>query len=257
MIAFTVHSHDEIGSTSDEARALAEAGAPHGTVVQARVQTAGRGRQARRWQSPAGNLYLSVLLRPDLPPARTPELGFVAALAVADMVDGLLPPDRRAMLKWPNDVLVAGGKVAGILLERGAGDSGGMAGQGDAVILGIGVNLAWAPTDLPYAAASLAGSGAGIVAIEDGLRLLLDHLGRRIAAWEADGFAPVRAAWLARAHPVGQFLAVRDGGRGIDGRFAGLAPDGALLLDTGTGVRRIVAGDVAASLPGPAEGAAR
>ena len=118
MIAFDVRHYDSIGSTNDEAMRLAREGAVHGTVVHADEQTAGRGRLSRRWLSPPGNLYLSIVLRPDVPAARSAEIGLVAALAVADAVDALLPQQVRATLKWPNDVLVRDGKIAGILLEQ-------------------------------------------------------------------------------------------------------------------------------------------
>ena len=123
MIAFDVRHYDSIGSTNDEAMRLAREGAAHGTVVHADEQTAGRGRLSRRWLSPPGNLYLSIVLRPDVPAARTVEIGLVAALAVADAVEALLPQQVRATLKWPNDVLVRDGKIAGILLEQAGDDA--------------------------------------------------------------------------------------------------------------------------------------
>src|SRR5450631_4313976 len=115
---FTVWHHQQIGSTNDEARRLAMDGAPHGTVVHADEQTAGRGRFTHTWFSPPGNLYLSVLLRTGQPAARAAELSFLPALAVADTVETLLPRQTRTMLKWPNAVLVNGAKIAGILLEQ-------------------------------------------------------------------------------------------------------------------------------------------
>ena len=135
MIAFDVRHYDSIGSTNDEALRLAREGAAHGTVVHADQQTAGRGRLSRRWLSPPGNLYLSDRAAPE--PARSAhvELGFVAALAVADAIDALLPRQVRTTLKWPNDVLVRDGKIAGILLEH----------ADDALILGIGLNVLQAP----------------------------------------------------------------------------------------------------------------
>src|SRR6185436_12611332 len=129
---WTLVALQSVGSTNDEAARLAAAGAAEGTVVWAREQTAGRGRRGRHWASPVGNLYTSAIVRPDCPAARAAELGFVAALAVADMV----PAGRPVRLKWPNDVLVEGAKVAGILPESSIGADG----QAEHVILGIGVN---------------------------------------------------------------------------------------------------------------------
>ena len=130
---------DEAGSTNDEAKARAAAGAPDGTVVWARQQRAGRGRRGRDWVSPPGNLYVSVILRPACEARHVAQLSFVAALAVLDLVDGPLP--GRARCKWPNDILVDGAKVAGILLESALEPGG----RVDWVVLGIGVNLASHP----------------------------------------------------------------------------------------------------------------
>ena len=111
---------DSVGSTNDEAARLADAGAREGTVVWAREQTGGRGRRGRHWVSPVGNLYSSTVLRPDCVAQRAAELGFAAALAVSDIV----PTGREVRVKWPNDVMVDGGKVAGILLESSIGQGG-------------------------------------------------------------------------------------------------------------------------------------
>ncbi len=249
---FHVIHYDSIGSTNDEAFRLAREGASHGTVVTARTQTAGRGRTGRGWQSPPGNLYLSVLLRLSLPSARVAEVSFVAALAVAETVDAFVP--RRVRLKWPNDVLVDGAKIAGILIEQADG----------VAVLGIGVNVAHFPTGLTYPVTALLhvmlgegrasapssastrvdarakrehDEGGWVTSIRD---TLLQILARRLASWRADGFAPIRAGWLARAHPPGTPL--RAGA--IEGSFAGIDTDGALLLDTPAGRIRIVGGEV-------------
>lgn len=232
---FHIRHYDRIGSTNDEARRLAEEGAPHGTVVHADEQTAGRGRMARRWISPAGNLYLSVLLRPDLPLMRRPELSFVAALAVADTVDALLPKHVRATLKWPNDVLVAGAKISGILVEN----------LDDVSVIGIGIDVLHAPDAAGYKTTSIAASG-GIASVDGARDILLARLGQHFATWQTEGFEPIRVNWLARAHPVGATLRVRIAGSTLDGEFAGLDTDGALLLNTSAGRERVVSGDVAA-----------
>lgn len=233
MIAFQVRHYDNIGSTNDEAQRLAADGAPHGTVVHADEQTSGRGRLSRRWLSPPGNLYLSIVLRPGAAAARTPEIGFVAALAVADAVDALLPRHARASLKWPNDVLVNDGKIAGILAEQ----------AGDAIILGIGIDVLQAPGGVPHKVSSIVGCG-GLATVDGARDRLLAALRNWLDVWEHDGFAPIRMAWLARAHPAGSTLNVQLGDRFLNGRFAGLDDDGALLLDTPDGRSRIVAGDV-------------
>lgn len=233
---FTVWHHDQIGSTNDEARRMAADGAPHGTVVHADEQTAGRGRMARTWFSPPGNLYLSILLRTGQPVARTPELGFLTALAVADTVEALLPRQTRAMLKWPNDVLVSGAKIAGILLEQ----------VDDGTILGIGLNVLEAPSSTGYKTTTIVANG-GIASVDGARDILLDRLGRHLLVWQADGFAPIRDQWLGRSYPIGAAIRVTSGGQQIAGDFAGLGIDGALLLDTAHGQQRIVAGEVVAT----------
>ncbi len=243
MTAFEVRHYDQLDSTSDEARRLADAGAAHGTVVHADEQTAGRGRLSRRWFSPPGNLYLSIVLRLDLPPARTVEIGFLAALAVADAVDALLPRQVRATLKWPNDVLVRDGKIAGILVEQ----------AGEAMILGIGLNVLHAPAGVPYQVSTIVGCG-GLATVDGTREKLLQALASWTDVWQQDGFAPIRTAWLARAHPPGSALGVRLADRFVTGQFVGIDTDGALLLDTPQGRGRIVAGDVELEAAAPVGG---
>ena len=235
---FLIVHHERIGSTSDEAKRLAAEGAPHGTVVHADEQVAGRGRLGRTWFSPAGNLYLSVILRLNVPPERGGELSFLAALAVSDAVNGLLPKQVRATLKWPNDVLVQDGKIAGILVEQ----------VGDVRILGMGLNIIEAPRNAPYKTATLVSAG-GIGSVEGARDILLERLGFWLDTWTEEGFWPIRQAWLSRAHPIGTPLRASLGGRTEEGTFAGLDEDGALLLDTDQGRKRIVAGDVGGVSP--------
>src|SRR6185312_2646875 len=211
---WTLVALQSVGSTNDEAARLAEAGAREGTVVWAREQTGGRGRRGRAWASPVGNLYSSTILRPDCQAARAAELGFVAALAVADMVS----TSRQVRVKWPNDVMVDGGKVAGILPESSIGADG----KAAHVVLGIGVK------------------------VEAALERLTAALARRLAQWRRDGFAAVRAEWLAKAGPLGLEVDVKLGEELVRGRFAGMDGEGALLLDTAAGPRRIVAGELLA-----------
>jgi BirA family biotin operon repressor/biotin-[acetyl-CoA-carboxylase] ligase len=230
---FTVWHHDRIGSTNDEARRLVAEGAPHGTVVHADEQTAGRGRLAHTWFSPPGNLYLSILLRTGQPAARAAELSFLAALAVADTVEALLPRQTRAMLKWPNDVLVGGAKIAGILLEQ----------IDDATIVGIGLNVLAAPSNAAYKTTTIVANG-GIASVDGARDILLDRIGRHLSVWRADGFIPIREEWLGRSYPVGAAIRATSAGKPVTGHFAGLDVDGALLLDTPEGRQRIIAGDV-------------
>lgn len=221
-----------VGSTNDEAARLADTGVPEGTVVWSREQTGGRGRRGRHWASPPGNLYTSTILRPACAAPRAAELGFVAALAVADIV----PVGRRVRLKWPNDVLVDGGKIAGILLESAAGQ----AGQVDHVVAGIGLNVGFAPQlpEMRYPGSALGGS------VEAALERLTAALAARLVQWRRDGFETVRAAWLGKAGPIGAEVDVRLGDELVRGRFAGLDRQGALLLETAAGPRKIVSGEL-------------
>ena len=231
---------DEAGSTNDEAKDRAMAGAPEGTVIWARQQRAGRGRRGRAWVSPPGNLYLSVILRPACEARSVAQLSFVAALAVLDLVDGPLP--GRARCKWPNDILVDGGKIAGILLESALRPEG----RVDWVVLGIGVNLASHPRlKGPTPPTSFVDAGAQPLAPEDALPSLLAALARRRRDWETQGFAAVRRAWLARAHGLGGSVTVANGNRQLVGIFEGLDAEGALVLLQADSVRiSIAAGDV-------------
>lgn len=229
---WTLVALDSVGSTNDEASRLAEHGAREGTVVWAREQTGGRGRRGRVWASPPGNLYCSTVLRPRCAAARAAELGFVSGLAVADLVtDG-----RQVRLKWPNDVLVDGGKVAGILPESSVGPGG----QVEHVVLGIGINVAFAPNlpDMRYAGAILGGT------VEAALKGLAKALAHWLTVWRREGFEAVRESWLAKAGPIGQPVDVRLGEELVRGCFAGLDRDGALLLETQSGPRRIVSGEI-------------
>ena len=230
---FTIRHHETIGSTNDEIRRLLHEGAEHGLVVHADEQTAGRGRLAHTWFSPPGNLYMSVLLRTGQPAARCAELSFVAALAVADTVETLLPRQMQATLKWPNDVLVKGSKISGILLEQ----------VDDATILGIGLNVLEAPSNTAYKTTTIVANG-GIASVDGARDILLENLRQHLQTWETEGFDPIRLRWLARSYPIGAAIAASAGSQPVTGHFAGLDADGALLLDTPLGRQRIVAGEV-------------
>jgi BirA family biotin operon repressor/biotin-[acetyl-CoA-carboxylase] ligase len=230
---FIVHHYGRISSTNDEAHRLAASGAPHGTVIQADEQITGRGRLFRMWLSPPGNLYMSVILRIGLSPARTAEISFLAALAVADTVRTLLPQQNRVHLKWPNDVLVNEAKISGILLEN----------ANDAIVLGIGLNILWAPQDISYGATAIVANG-GVASADDARDVLLDRLADYLALWQSEGFDPIHRAWLDRTCPIGATIHVNMGRKVINGKFAGLGTDGALFIETEGGVRRVIAGDV-------------
>ncbi|MDP3675118.1 MAG: biotin--[acetyl-CoA-carboxylase] ligase [Novosphingobium sp.] len=223
----------ETGSTNADLIALGR-DAREGDWLVARRQSAGKGRAGRQWEDSAGNFMGStvVALRPADPPAHT--LALITGVAVAEAV-AEIPGAPEVMLKWPNDLLVSGAKLAGILLER----------AGDMVVIGVGVNLSRAPDVPGRSTTCLAGHGAA-VAPEEFADLLCDHFAAALARWRQGGWDDLRARWLARAHRLGAPLSVNaaDGHR-IAGTFAGLGADGAALLRLADGtVRPIHAGDV-------------
>ena len=229
-------------STSEEAKRLAGAGAPEGTLVWALRQTAGHGRFGRSWISPFGNLYFSLLLRPDLPPRQTMQLTFVAALAMADSISAIVPVGAAVTCKWPNDVLISGKKVSGILLESSLND----AGRVDSLVVGIGVNVAShpPPQDVHYPATSLWAEGATAETARSVLEMCCPAFLAWYREWRQRGFHPVREAWLARAERLHRPIQVRLQSDTTAGIFADLDPTGALILQQGRGQRLIVAGDV-------------
>jgi len=226
----------EIASTNSALLArLGEGGAlVEGDWLVADRQVAGRGRAGRAWSDGAGNFMGSTVahLVPGDPPA--PTLSLVAGVALHRTLSALRSwPDM--WLKWPNDVLVAGAKLAGILLER----------QGDAVVVGIGVNLASAPALPDRPTIALADLGYTI-ARDTFAQALADEWRTVLTLWHAQGWAALREDWLARAHPRGTLLSVHDRQAGlIMGGFAGLEPDGTALLRLADGaVHAIHAGDI-------------
>lgn len=215
---------DEIDSTNEEALRRLKAGAPDGTLISARLQTAGRGRRGRVWDSPPGNLYMSIIVR-GVDGAAAGQLSYVSALAAGDAIG------PRTAFKWPNDILVGGRKVAGILIEAEAAQ-----GRLIGLVVGIGVNVLHAPEGTEFPATSLAAEGLPPVTPEDVAARFADWRGR----WQRDGFAPIRARWLERAAGVGAAIAARLPDATVTGIFAGIDGAGALLLDGVDGDRRTI-----------------
>jgi BirA family biotin operon repressor/biotin-[acetyl-CoA-carboxylase] ligase len=239
---FRLRSFERIDSTQDEAVRLAEAGAAEGTLVLALAQGAGRGRRGRIWVSPPGNLYCSLVLRPRCAVAEGAQMGFAASLAVAEAAAQVLPRGVSVACKWPNDVLIAGSKLAGILLHSRAVAGGAAL---DWLVLGIGVNLVSHPPETEYPATSLAAAGAPGVTPASFLPILAERLLAWYDVWRAPaGFAALRDAWLARAYGLGGPIRVRLPSAEIEGRFAGLDADGRLVLDTQAGRQHIAAAEI-------------
>lgn len=235
-----IETFDTLGSTNEEALARARRGERGPLWIVARRQTAGRGRRARPWVSQAGNLYASLLLSDPCPPERAAELSFVAALALHDAIVEAAPAlGPRATLKWPNDVLIDGAKVAGILVE---GES---ARSALTAVVGIGVNCTSHPSDTPYPATNLAAAGA-IVSAAALMQALARTMTSRLAQWDrGGGFTLVRADWLKRAGGIGRDLRIVIGEREIVGAFETLDEAGRLVLRLPSGaIETIATGDV-------------
>ncbi len=232
-------AYEQIDSTNEEAKRRGEAGERGPVWIWAKTQSAGRGRQGRSWTSEPGNLFCTLLIDPEATPQRASELSFVTALAVADTVDALIGKPR-AELKWPNDVLVNGAKICGVLLESGSGS----ATRAGWLAIGIGINLASHPDGTPYPATHVGASGPA-PAPETALEVLAEAFDRWFTLWRRVGFEPVRQGWLNRARGKGEVLTARLGTRTLVGKFLDLDPQGALVLQSDDGATHTVsAGEV-------------
>lgn len=232
-----VETFDEIDSTMLEARRRADAGDIAPVWLVAKRQTAGRGRRGRAWVSEEGNLYVTYLAADARPPQELALIGFAAGLAICEAIDAEIGPGFT-QLKWPNDVLIDGAKISGLMLDSGATPDGRAW-----IALGMGVNLHTAPQNIDQAATSVKAFEKPPAPLH-----FLASLRPRLARWDAvlreQGFAPLRAAWLSRAHGLGHTIHVSVGAQTMQGRLAGLSPRGELELETEQGMRLIAAGDI-------------
>lgn len=228
---------DEVDSTMAEAaRRLPELAGP--TWIMARRQTAGRGTRGRRWIDPVDNLAATLVMRPEGPPAEAALRSFVAALALREAVLAYAPAADVA-LKWPNDVLLTGGKLAGILLESVSG--------GTALMVGVGVNLRHVPEAIEssaFAPVALQRSAGFPVAPEE----FLGTLAGAFARWEnrlrQEGFGPLRTEWLRHAARLGTEISARIGADLVHGCFETIDAAGHLVLSTKDGRRVVPAAEV-------------
>lgn len=230
---------------STNAEALRRAGSWTGPEwILARRQTAGRGRRGRDWRDPVGNFAASLSLRPEGGAGHAALYSFVAALALFEACGVLTGQAGRFALKWPNDVLLDGGKLAGILLESSARPGGALH-----LVIGIGVNLAHAPDASTLEAGAVApvslsgATGLGVTA-EAFLEVLAAEFARFDAQLRLQGFAPIRAAWLARAARLGEVVTARMMHEAITGRFVDIDEGGQMILQTSGGRVAIPAADV-------------
>lgn len=225
-------------STQDIVQERAMVGDPEGYVLQALQQENARGRHGNQWSAPLGNLYMSILLRPDCALNKAGELSFVVAVALSKALDAYIDPKKnKKTLKWPNDVYIDGLKLSGILLESNLDSQGGL----ESIVLGIGVNIFAAPK----LAISLQDAAKKPVYINVFRDEFLAHLAAQYALWQQGGFVPIRDAWLAQAHGLDAPITARLPNRSIKGSFRGIDEHGALKLEDDAGDIHIIhAGDV-------------
>jgi len=234
---FRIETKGVTESTNDDVMKRAIAGESEGLVIQALRQTSGRGRNGRVWESPESNLYLSILIRPRALPKQVLFYSFAAAMAVYDAVLSVMP-NADVQLKWPNDVLLNGKKISGILLESAPVENGIV----DWVVIGIGINVSSCPDNVLYPTTSLNEAGA-----KTNVDQVLEEVLKSFDQWHLtlrfDGFRPVRRAWLAYAR-IGA-ISVKLQSEEIKGEFAGIDENGNLMLRTEDETEKIIsAGDV-------------
>lgn len=237
---FRVRAFETIGSTNDVALDSARGGDPGKCWFIALAQTSGRGRHRRTWISPPGNLYATLLLVDAAPIEITPQLGFVAGVALAHALRALVTENTRLKLKWPNDIVFDGAKLGGILLE-----STKLPGGGFASVIGIGVNCRSHPRDVAYPASALCQTGAVAYAPQDVFRRLSGEIAHWLGVFSGGkGFAAIRDEWLGLASGLGEPIRIATAARYIEGRFQTIDATGRLLLQNEAGVAAIEAGDV-------------
>jgi BirA family biotin operon repressor/biotin-[acetyl-CoA-carboxylase] ligase len=230
--------YETLGSTNAEALVRARAGERGPLWISAATQTGGRGRRGKSWISPPGNLYATLLLTEPSPPALAPQLSFVAGLAVRDAVIACAPGAALNLnLKWPNDLLLTGRKLAGLLIEAESQPR-------FSVAIGIGVNCVSHPADTGYGATDLCANGV-IITAQRLLTELAAAMNARLTQWAAGaGFSTIRSDWLERAASLGETIMVRLPERQLTGIFEGIDTDGRLLLATPNQTETVAAGDV-------------
>ena len=224
-IDWKIETFAVLPSTQDEVKNRAlEDGADEGLVIQSLTQTEGRGRHGKDWTSPMGNLYMSVLLRPLCTADLAGQISFIVALAVSAAMDEFMVEGHKKTLKWPNDILIDGKKCAGILLETELSPKG-LVGH---LVIGVGVNILSAPEGK---IALKEVSGESRLAVHPFRDRVLHYLDTYYAAWKAEGFTPIRKAWLAQAHGKGHKMTARLPHREEKGIFRDIDEAGALILE--------------------------
>lgn len=234
-------SFDSLDSTNEEAKRLAHGGGSHGAVIWAKKQTAGKGRLGRNWVSSEGNLFVSILLQPEKPMKDCAELSFVAALAVIDTLEPLLPRGKKLECKWPNDILLNDKKVGGILLESfRAGEAG-----NSWAVVGVGINVDSFPPRTDFPATCLKEAGVELVSAKIILSRFIHHFTHEYDAWNMKGFAAVRERWLKKAWRLGKKITARLPDQSIEGVAEEIDAHGSLVMTLPGGRKQhILAADI-------------
>ncbi|MCK9276108.1 MAG: biotin--[acetyl-CoA-carboxylase] ligase [Syntrophales bacterium] len=242
VLGRTIKYYHETPSTQDMAKQIALTGSAEGTVAVAETQTRGRGRMGRAWSSPPGGIYFSMILRPELSPVEAPKIPLVVGVAVAEAIEkaaGLYPK-----LKWPNDILINGKKIAGILAEMSAETD-----RVEWIVIGIGINVntrrAAFPEELKTIATSLrAETGLSLKRVEI-LQSILFEIENSYENFLTEGFEPIRRRWKELSHMIGANVTVTRGKQRVEGRAVDIDEGGALILQrTGGDLQRITFGDI-------------
>ena len=220
----------------DEARLLASTEFLGRIWIVSDLQTGGRGRQGRQWQSPKGNLHVTLLMPAPCLTRHQPKLGFVAGVALCNAVRSLVRDPHDVKLKWPNDIVYRDAKLSGLLLE-------GLE-QGKMISIGIGVNIVAGPENTPYPATFLNADDGSITATQLFERLATTLSEELQSFADGSGFAGVRARWLSMAAHLNKRISIRNGENWLEGLFRDIDSDGQLLLETTSGIKLIAAGDV-------------
>ena len=228
-----IKAFDELESTNDTALAYSRQIKGERYVIEAKRQTKGRGRMGRSWQSLSGNLFFSLLFEFDI--TKAGELAIICSLSLQQSINKL-NTDADVKLKWPNDVLLNGAKVSGILLEKA---------EGNYVIAGIGVNIEQSPqnSDMIYPTISLKEAGIKIES-DDFLRLYLENFDNNVKQLEENGFENLRRQWIEKAKGIGEIIVVKQNNKEIRGIFTGIDDKACLLLKENKTLHKILAGDV-------------
>jgi BirA family biotin operon repressor/biotin-[acetyl-CoA-carboxylase] ligase len=231
---------DAIDSTNEEAKRMIDSGfAADGAIIWALSQESGKGRSGKEWVSPAGNLYLSFILQPNYSLQKASEISFLTAIALGNSLLKSLPEKAKIEYKWPNDVLLNGKKLAGILLESRFVNLG-----VKWLIVGLGVNLALHPKNAAILATNLEEAGCKKLAVDKALFSFLKEFSKIHDVWQNKGFSEIRKLWLTQAYGIGQELVTQLNGQNIKGIFKDIGEDGSLILDVRGKTKFINSGEV-------------